>query len=336
MKDNDLIVIRLSSLGDVAMLVPVLISFHFKFPNSRVKLISREHFRPIFEMLTFVEYIAIDKSNSKLSFIDLIHFFINLDLKRNHIILDLHNVIRSKILRFLFGIYRNPCYVIDKGREEKKKMIKFESKKLVQLKSSFERYREVFEKANFHFELQSNAFLERTIAEKNIPWIGIAPFSKHKSKEYSLSKLRKTLELISSKHEVKFFIFGYGENELTLTQELCRDIPNTEIFINSASFTEELNIISSLDLMISMDSGNGHLAANYGIPVITLWGTTHPCLGYGTYAQPLENSLLPNSKRFPFLPVSIFGNNKIASYERAIDSIEVDTIVQRVSKILNS
>ncbi|HBC05033.1 MAG TPA: ADP-heptose--LPS heptosyltransferase RfaF, partial [Aequorivita sp.] len=46
------------------------------------------------------------------------------------------------------------------------------------------------------------------------------------------------------------------------------------------TFEEELALISNLDLMLSMDSGNGHLAAMYGVPVVTLWGVTHPYAGF--------------------------------------------------------
>ena len=61
------------------------------------------------------------------------------------------------------------------------------------------------------------------------------------------------------------------------------------------SFSEELDTISNLDCMISMDSGNAHLAAMYGVKVITIWGVTHPFAGFAPFHQPKEYSLLPDT-----------------------------------------
>ena len=53
-------------------------------------------------------------------------------------------------------------------------------------------------------------------------------------------------------------------------------------------FKEELALISNLDLMVSMDSSNGHLAAIYGVPIVTLWGVTHPFLGFAPFGQHIK------------------------------------------------
>ena len=57
-----------------------------------------------------------------------------------------------------------------------------------------------------------------------------------------------------------------------------------------------------------MDSGNGHLAAMYGIPVITVWGVTHPYAGFAPFLQPEENSITADREQFPLIPTSVYGN----------------------------
>ena len=52
------------------------------------------------------------------------------------------------------------------------------------------------------------------------------------------------------------------------------------------SFKEELELIRSLDVMVSMDSGNAHLAAMQDVKTITLWGVTHPYAGFAPFHQP--------------------------------------------------
>ena len=60
------------------------------------------------------------------------------------------------------------------------------------------------------------------------------------------------------------------------------------------SLKDELILISKLKTMVSMDSGNGHFSAMFGVPTLTLWGTTHPAAGFKPFAQPDTNSFIPD------------------------------------------
>ena len=93
-------------------------------------------------------------------------------------------------------------------------------------------------------------------------------------------------------------------------------------------FTQELQLISNLDMMLSMDSGNAHIAAMLGVKVITLWGATHPYAGFSPFNQPLENALVADRNLFPMLPTSVYGNKKVEGYEDAMRTIAVDSILK--------
>jgi ADP-heptose:LPS heptosyltransferase len=101
------------------------------------------------------------------------------------------------------------------------------------------------------------------------------------------------------------------------------------------SFADELRLISNLDLMVSMDSGNGHLAAMYGVPTITLWGITHPFAGFSPFGQPDSNSILPDLHRFPLIPTSVYGNKYPKGYENVMESIEPESVVGKIEELLD-
>jgi ADP-heptose:LPS heptosyltransferase len=86
--------------------------------------------------------------------------------------------------------------------------------------------------------------------------------------------------------------------------------------------------------MLAMDSGNGHLAANYGVPVVTLWGVTHPYLGFAPFGQNAAHSLLPDLEKFPAIPTSVYGKSHPAGYENAINSIPATAVVDLINKII--
>jgi ADP-heptose:LPS heptosyltransferase len=330
---KEIVVIRLSSLGDVAILVPVFLSFHQAYPNTNIRLITRERFSPIFSDLHFVNLEPLDKGKSEISLWKLIYFAIQLSRSNRQILLDVHDVLRTKILRLIGRLHGSQVVIIDKGRAEKNELISVNGDKSVWLKTTSQRYTDVFEKAGFPFELGFH-FLNKVPNDSGKKRIGISPFAKHSSKEYSLEKMKELILLLSSHKDFELIIFGYGDKEKSIASGMADGMQNVENLIGKTSFSEELNLISGLDLMISMDSGNGHLAANYGIPVITLWGTTHPKLGFGPYSQPLSNSLFPDDKAFPLLPVSVFGPSTIETYLRAIDSILVEDIYRKVLEIV--
>ena len=115
---------------------------------------------------------------------------------------------------------------------------------------------------------------------------------------------------------------------------LFEDLPNVVSMAGKVSFREELALISNLDAMLSMDSGNGHLAANYGVPVITLWGLTHPYTGFAPFKQPSSNSLLPDLEQYPQIPTSIYGNKVPDGYYDVMRSIPAERVVEKIEEIL--
>lgn len=96
---------------------------------------------------------------------------------------------------------------------------------------------------------------------------------------------------------------------------------------------EELTLMSELKVMVAMDSGNAHMAAMMGIPVITLWGVTHPYLGFKPFNQPLKNCLLSDRERYPKIPTSVYGNHYPKGYDKAIASIDQQDIIRAIESI---
>jgi ADP-heptose:LPS heptosyltransferase len=86
--------------------------------------------------------------------------------------------------------------------------------------------------------------------------------------------------------------------------------------------------------MLSMDSGNAHIAAMLGVKVITLWGATHPYAGFKPFNQPLENCLVSDREKYPLLPTSVYGNRKVQGYENAMRTISVEKIVNSIQSQL--
>ena len=89
-----------------------------------------------------------------------------------------------------------------------------------------------------------------------------------------------------------------------------------------------------LDLMISMDSANGHMAANTGIRVLTLWGMTHPFCGFSPFNQPLDHAITLDRTQYPLIPTSVYGNVIPLNYQDAFRSLNPKTVIEKALELL--
>jgi ADP-heptose:LPS heptosyltransferase len=145
--------------------------------------------------------------------------------------------------------------------------------------------------------------------------------------------MQKVVNLLEA-HSYKVFLFGGGAQEIALLEQLQQSNINSEVVAGKLNLEEELQLISNLDVMLSMDSGNAHIAAMLGVKVVTLWGATHPYAGFLPFNQPIENSLLPDRIAYPLLPTSVYGNKKVEGYDDVMRTITPETVVAKIKSLV--
>jgi ADP-heptose:LPS heptosyltransferase len=138
-------------------------------------------------------------------------------------------------------------------------------------------------------------------------WIGIAPFSNHALKNWPLENMVKLMRLIREKLPARFFFFGGGKKELEAIDAIMPEFAGSVNTTRELTFDEELDLISRLDAMISMDSANMHMASLAGIKTITIWGATHPYAGFSAYHGNNALDIQISKKELECRPCSIFG-----------------------------
>lgn len=340
-KPKHILVIRLSALGDVAMTVPVVRTLVQTYPNLKITMVSRPFFKPLFEGISNLDFIEADVYGKHKGF-GLFKLANEAKLSGIDAVADLHNVIRSKVVTSFLKTKGIKTASINKGRKEKKLLV--EGKEFHQLKTTHSRYADVFKKLGYPIDLAKhippakkdltpkiNAFLG--VEPKKI--IGIAPFAAHQGKVYPMKSLQKLIAFLDTSDKYRVFLFGGGKKEIEELQKLSKPFQNVLNVAGKLSFEEELRLISNLDLMISMDSGNGHLAAMFGVSVITLWGVTHPFAGFAPFNQPAENQITSDREKYPLIPTSIYGNKYPADYENAMETIQPEDVFRKVREVLD-
>jgi len=343
MKQDHILIIRFSALGDVAMTVPVIYSLAKKYPDLRITVLSKPMHGPMFENISpNVGFMGADTKKEYSGIKGLNKLYRRLVAKNFTAIADFHSVLRSEYLRMRFNIDNYRVEHVNKQRSKKKLLTSIENKKIIKLKTAFEVYADVLAKLGYPVELGdfNNIFGSETPDISHFPtplnkkadgekWIGIAPFAGHKGKIYPLNKMEKVIDILIGKfHDSKIMLFGRGEKEVAVINKWCNK--HRQCVYASGSLKnlgEELALMSHLDVMISMDSGNMHLASLVEVPVVSIWGATHPYAGFLGWKQAESNIMQLD---LPCRPCSIYGKKKCYRGDYQCLNIPPEEIAERV------
>ena len=348
MRKEHILVIRFSAMGDVAMVVPVVYSLAQQYPHVRITVLSRAFARPLFEDLApNVNFMVADLKKEYHGIRGLNALYRRLAAKQFTAIADLHSVLRSEYLRLRFNISNYKVAHINKHRKGRRRITSTRSKKLEQQPTSFENYMEVFKKLGYPVEIKFKSIfgeekgnlnmLPKGLNVKNSfeQWIGIAPFAAHEGKVYPPRLMHQVIEQLLQKYpKARIFLFGRGQQEdQYFTEWSQKHEACVYVSRHLESLHQELILMSHLDAMISMDSSNMHLASLTGIPVVSVWGATHPFAGFLGWGQTEENIVQIDLE---CRPCSIYGQKPCRRGDYAcMNRIAPETIVEKVEHILS-
>ena len=330
-------------MGDVAMTVPVLRALVLQHPETKITVVSRPSFQAFFADIPNVNFFGVDLNQRHKGFFGLLRLFFDLRKLDIDLVADLHNVLRSKVVRILFALSGKKVAATDKGRAEKKALTSLTNKVFAPLKPMAERHVDTFQQLGFSIDITHPKFPEKAVLSeeiisftgtKNQNWIGIAPFAHYESKVYPQDLMQQVIDALAENKNNYLFLFGGGATEIQKLQQLQNKHDNVIVVAGKLAFEAEIQLISNLDVMLSMDSGNSHIAAMLGVKVITLWGATHPYAGFKPFNQPDAFCLTADRTQYPLLPTSIYGNKKVKGYDEVMRTILPSQVVEKINSNL--
>ena len=343
-----MLVARSSALGDVAMVIPVVYSACRAYPETRFILITQKVASTLFmNPPTNLVVRGVDLHSTYKGVSGLRKLF--RDLRKEFDIdafADLHDVLRTKILRVFFRLSGIPVQHIQKGRRSKKQLTRLHGKRLRQLPTSHQRYHDVFRRLGFDFEEQFTSLFVNKLPLPSIfseitppkqpseTWIAVAPFAKHRGKIYPPELMRQVVKILARRPNTRIFLFGGGGNEQLILRQWAEAFPNVLSMAEKRhGFHVELPMLSYMDVMLSMDSANMHLASLAGLTTVSIWGATHPFCGFLGWGQKLENCVQRDD--LPCRPCSVYGKRpcRYGDY-RCLRGITPTTVAARIDTVL--
>ncbi len=338
-----ILVIRLSAIGDVAMTIPVIYSAAKANPDDHFTVLTQAFLIPVFmNRPANVDVIGINTNAAEKTLRGLLRFTYALASFGFDMVLDLHDVIRTRIIRTAFWLKGKKVYAVDKARRERRELTDREHKNMRQLRPVIERYADVFRAAGLSYAETFTSLYETKPADlsqmeavagvKTGKWIGVAPFAKHRGKIYPTDEMEQVVGMLSAHEDYTVFLFGGRGYEEAVLEQWEYQYPRVKSVVGRYSLDNELALISRLDVLLCMDSANMHFASLVGTTVVSVWGATHPYAGFYGYHQDADNAIEAD---MPCRPCSVFGQKPCYRGDWAcMTQIAPETIVKKVEAVL--
>lgn len=316
---------RFSALGDVAMTIPVIYSACRCYPDVRFVMVTRPQMTAMFVNAPANLTLAGADVNKDYAGIGGIRRLCAelVEKYSPDVYVDLHNVLRTRLMSAFLRLAGIPTARLFKARAHRRALTRSRNKVMLPLISQRARYSEAFFKAGlpitdcfdglYHGHGTADPGLFAAITAPKPPgerWIGIAPFAAHNGKIYPPELMEKVIAMLQERADsglpLRIFLFGGGADEVRRLTAWADRFPAARSLAGlKAGFSAELALINHLDVMLSMDSANMHLAAIAGAPTVSVWGATHPYCGFEGWRQTDDGTIqLPLSCR----PCSVFGD----------------------------
>ena len=201
-------------------------------------------------------------------------------------IIDLHDVLRTKILRHTLRLMGHKVVTLRKPRKERKALLSRtpspEVPRSLYVTPMLSLYADTLRRAGLTVGGGQPIF----IASERQQAIGIAPFAQHKGKIMPQDLLETLIDkFLENFPQHRIILYGApGKEKEALGATALRK--GDRVGLSQAKgLSAEIDEIATLECMVSMDSANQHIASLVSTPVVSLWGATHPAAGFMAFGQ---------------------------------------------------
>lgn len=315
------LILRISSLGNVAMTVPLITSISRRYPDDRFVVVAKKRLSAMFYGLPNVIFHEEEFEDGWQSIHDL---YKQLETYAIDAVVDLQDIWLTRIIRMRFRIGGSRVTVIRHRRRQTRE---------------FDRYADALQRAGLRVDDDFTAIpvnadalreVDKRFGKRQGHWIGLAPFAKSKSNMLPHRTTKELIQRLTEDPEARIFLFGAGKIECEMLQLWADTYPRVESVAGELPLEQELELMRQLDVMICMDSANQHLSSLVALRAVSIWCGTDPKSGFYGWKQDPADSVAIDDLRCR--PCSLHGTNQCLYRNFACRDVTVQQIIQTTFK----
>ncbi len=324
-----LLVIRLSSIGDVVLTTPLVRRLRAKFPNAEIHFLTKPAFAPLVLYNPNLTKVFAPETFNKASFYD-----ICIDLQHNG---------HSAQLR----PHAHTTFRYRKENWKKFLLVNFKVNLYSGYTSTAERYINAVaplgladdnEGCEIFLDDASKAFAAKQVEQNSNrpkpPVLAVAYGARHFTKRFPAERFSSVLNRLLEKYALEIWLLG-GKEDSTIGEEIYRSIAQKERvknFAGTCSLLESAALIEHADAMLCNDTGLMHIAAAFQKPIVALFGSSVAEFGFLPYRSP--HSIL-EVKNLTCRPCSHIGRDRCPEkHFRCMTDIDDERIIAAVKTML--
>jgi len=299
-KVKKILIIRLSSLGDILLTTPLLRSLKEMYPNISIDIILRERSEVLLINNQNVDKIfkyAYSKLEKQILFNSII-------AQNYELVIDLQNNFRT---RELTRILKCPVFKLKKRHIDKFLFVYFKINRLKDAPPIPVRYANAFDM----FELDSYGLDFKTDNQPNEQlqtgekFVGLCPGARHYTKRWPKGYYAELGKLLES-NKYKVVLLG-GKDDQDLCNEIANELSNPVNLCKKNSIMQTAADMMMCKVVYCNDSGLMHLATAVNVPVIAFFGSTVKEFGFFPYKS---KSLVLERDRLQCRPCTHIGKKR--------------------------
>jgi lipopolysaccharide heptosyltransferase I len=299
---RNILIIKPSALGDIVFALPAFATLRASFPQARISWLVRKEFAPLLECVTGLdEIILFDRKllgkwwHSRQAFAEFRAFLKRLRHSRFDLVLDLQGLFRTAFFAWQTGCTRR--FGMSQTREgaslfytrrvlppeESNHLVDYYNKIVSEAGAAILRTDYPIVPPAQAVESVRGKLIAAGLADK--PYAVLILGSAHASKCWPVERFAATARRLA--REYGFAIVAAGsKSEQSLAQAVQEkaQIPIVSL-AGQTSIPELAALLKGARLVLSNDTGPGHIAAAMDVPTVVIFGHTNPSR-VGPYGRP--------------------------------------------------
>jgi heptosyltransferase-2 len=333
---RNIAVLRLSSLGDVVLTLPVVHALARAWPAAKLHYWVKEEYAGLLRHDPAIAHVrALERDASRLE--DLVSM--SAELEDCDLIVDLHANARTRVLTFR---QRGAVLRVRNRRLERERWVRARWTGPKPLPHASVRYAETIARLGLAPEglprvsvpADAQAWAEGALAAFAAvgPWVALCPGAQHATKRWPEERWCALDERLASSGVARMVLSTAAEQRQNpaLAARIAAD-PRARWFIEPLERVGALLGLASV--AVTHDSGLMHLAAARGTRVVAMFGSTSPVLGFA----PLGEGHAVICRDLPCQPCTVHGREACPKrHFRCMTTIEPGEVWERVEERLST
>ena len=339
MNPRRVLFIRLSAMGDILLITPVLRLFHERFPETQIDVLVKRQFAQL------------------LQYHPLIRNLIQLPDKPGlRELFSVVRLLRSQKYDMIFDLQKHwRSYFLTARAKSKtvRRYKKYAFQRFLLVRWKINRYKGIpeyiperyfyalrspdikWQKRNPEFHIPDairNEAARKYSFPQNGMTVAIAPGAAWRTKRWPVSHFIALIQLIRKEFHATFIILG-GKSDRDVCAEITAQVGVPAVNLcGQTSLLESGAVMSRCELLVTNDTGMMHVATALGRKVIAVFGPTVKEFGFFPFSDVAE---VVENRHISCRPCSYHGSDRCPKkHFRCMEEIKPEQVFQAVTRVL--